>query len=134
MAVAYCSGYYNYFKYGKRYNSERNKVNVVEITEKLFCTNTSRNLRFSATKRAKDLSILIDSIGYKGHIDKFIFFDEVHYEEDVFIDVRQEGAYFYRCYYYYKSNSKKCSLTKPFSDEGEETINCSTIDSLFLGI
>lgn len=130
-AIIYLPNYYNYFVYGKMNNSERNKFNVVEITDKLYCTYNSKNLRFSATKNPKDLSKLMDSVGYKGHIDKFIFFDDVHYEEDIFIEVKHEGTYIYRSYYYYKDNSKKCTLDKPNNNEGEEIIICGIIDSIF---
>ena len=132
VAWNYIPDYYKYFKYGERYNAQRNKYNVVEITDNLYYRNNSNNLRFSTYNTTEDFSKLTDSIGFRGHIDKFIFTSKSHYEEDVFIEITKEGRYFYRSYFYYDNNLKKCTLSKPNDNEGEKKIDCSIIDSLFL--
>ena len=120
---------YQHFKYGRKYNQQRSELQVMEIPDNWYCTyKNSNELRFSPTEKPKGLSILLDSIGYKGHIDKFIFFDEEHSEEDVFIEVKEEYTDFYRCFYDFDKNLKECTLS---GDKGQITINCSVIDSLF---
>ena len=120
---------YEKFIYGKRFNKVRKQYEIIEIPKNWYCTrNNAKSLRYSRTKTTKNLNIYLDSLGFKGHIDKFIFLGKQHYEEDVFIIVKEEDVDFYRSYYYFDTNQKRCTLSK---DKGEIDIACNVIDSLF---